>query len=343
MPKPKISPSSLERIFACRGSLYAELMLESQFSAIANRGTDMHAVAQAILSNNSSKMAGITLSETDMEQVNKYCNYIKSFEADKLILEQYHKFNDPDFLLHGFPDAIIVKGRNYTIVDLKTGFKEVTDPYKNPQLLAYALLVHKAYKTERIYVTIFQPYKKYEKAEILLDDIISLEDKIREVIKLNKEGIVYTPSEQACQYCKARFICGAYMEILDEPLPKKEAIDFLEPDQLAEIYGKIKQIEALGFPIREKIVSLIDKGHEVGGWKLAQGTRTTINVPYETLMGWINQVDGIPELGKYLNQIVKVDAKELGRHLDLTSDFFDEFKETNKFPKLLREKGVKND
>ena len=138
--------------------------------------------------------------------------------SDVAIVEQSMEIEINGVLITGHPDLVEIRGGVALIADLKFGFNKVADAGKNLQILAYALMVAKAYRGVEVFdLAIIQPSVKgqgsrasFTRSELVIawHRLVSLISSI-ELVEGNP---IPAPSEDACRYCPALAICPAHRQ-----------------------------------------------------------------------------------------------------------------------------------
>ena len=135
------SASILERLLACPGSAVLSEGAVRKSSSYAEWGTQCHAVAADILQSN----PFVCIDDEMVAMALEYVEYVRGLQGDSLWVEQRVSFaeslgipadEDDGF---GTADAIVAKGTELIVIDLKTGRGVDVSPVENPQLMAYGL------------------------------------------------------------------------------------------------------------------------------------------------------------------------------------------------------------
>lgn len=137
----KFSASAAKRWMSCPGSMVLQVGVQDRGSKYAEEGTLAHSLAEAILTNKPwntvtpSDMVGYV--ETYVDNVRQYA------DGGQLMVEQRLNYSSflgvPKESAWGTSDAVIIKGSEIQVHDLKYGQGEIVSPENNPQMQLYAL------------------------------------------------------------------------------------------------------------------------------------------------------------------------------------------------------------
>jgi hypothetical protein len=136
--------------------------------------------------------------------------------ADVVIVEQSMEIEINGVLITGHPDLVEIRGGVALIADLKFGFNKVADAGQNLQVLAYALMVAKAYRGVEVFdLAIVQPSVRGQgsRACFTRQELVSAYNRIITLIssiELVEGNPIPAPSEDSCRYCPALAICPAH-------------------------------------------------------------------------------------------------------------------------------------
>lgn len=137
----KFSASAAKRWMTCPGSMVLSAGIPDPGSKYATEGTLAHSFAEAILTDKPWN----TVTPSDMVgHVETYIGNIRQY-ADNAELMVEQKLNYSSFLgvpvdaAWGTSDAVILKGDEIQVHDLKYGRGEIVSPENNPQMQLYAL------------------------------------------------------------------------------------------------------------------------------------------------------------------------------------------------------------
>lgn len=189
----------------------------------------------------------------------------------------------------GTSDAVIVTPDEIIVIDLKFGRGVEVDAEQNPQLLMYASGARRLFEIgcdfHTVRVAISQPRVTHAPSEwsCLAEDLDAFEDEVsRAASKIlsqssGAEPPTFTPSEDACKWCKAKAKCPALDAFVQEAI----AADFdevltqgIEAPDTAELSQKmmcLDLIEDWCKAVRGAVEAELLHGREVEGYKLVQG------------------------------------------------------------------------
>jgi len=200
-----MSASKIARVAVCPGSLLAEEGLPNSTSEAAQRGTDIHEIAEQILRQQpvtgiDAEMLAIAQKyvTTAMEQTahaKKHYIELDVTEALKTIHES----------LGGTADLIAIGGGVMTVCDLKTGRIEVS-PENNLQLMTYALgaaIALNAPPTVTVRLAIYQPdHGGWREWSCTHADLMAWKDKLRDLaVAAHQPDAPRNPDQDACNGC----------------------------------------------------------------------------------------------------------------------------------------------
>lgn len=295
----RLSPSASTIWLTCPGAipLIERLQLKDTGSSIyADRGTAAHSVMEMCLTDGREPASFIgtkieaspgVLITIDMElagMVKQAVDYVRSFDkADIIFCEEKVEVNHE----HGVFGTIDVVAIHVTegvleIVDLKTGRTPV-EAVRNSQLSIYAIGAYrefgKALGIDRFRVTIIQPpvYDLPQSYDFDLQELLSFEAGMLEaVVRTQTHKDTFVPSEKACRWCRARHVCPAQKQLMNE----LAAVDFTgindstPDDDLAEMFAKADAVEMTIKAIRAEVTRRLLSGVPVKGYRLAPGSTT---------------------------------------------------------------------
>jgi hypothetical protein len=189
----------------------------------------------------------------------------------------------------GTSDAIIIKGTEIIIVDLKYGMGVRVDANDNPQLMMYALGALYEYEVlgdfDTVTMVIHQPRLNHVSeysipvSELLTfaDDVVYAADKIR------WENPTFNPGEKQCRFCKAKATCPALRadvaEVVGGAADLSDFADLVGQDITSETsdnylpvaMSKVEMVEQWCKAIRAETERRLLAGQPVTGYKLVQG------------------------------------------------------------------------
>jgi hypothetical protein len=230
MSHAKFAPSSAVRWMNCPGSIREEAKHPDAPGPAAQLGTLLHEIAATALLTETDVEPHPDLTEEQIQIAQQYVGYARggNFQSFELFV----RLNNSVF---GTADAVGVQGDTLDIGDFKTGLQPVA-AFKNPQLLTYAACMiaqHKSgHRIKKVRFHIIQPALKHfdvwETDDVFIKDWTS---KIEAAVEaaLDPEAPL-VPSDEACAWCKARFVCKARARYSLELARQEFAL--IEPNEL---------------------------------------------------------------------------------------------------------------
>lgn len=242
--------------------------------------------------------------------VNTYVQAVRDYaQGGELLVEQElsieHITGEED--ASGTADAVVLRGDEITIIDLKYGRGVEVSADDNPQLKLYALGAIERYALlgdfNTVRLIIIQPRISHAPSEWIMpvSDLLAWGKQVREQAKAVWIALEFrdnwmrdaanagylTPGEKQCKFCRAKAVCPA----LAQHVLSTVADDFVDVGQpiapqiehrlgatmdnavLGNMLGAVDLIESWCKAIRAKAESELLQGHTVPGYKLVQGKR----------------------------------------------------------------------
>lgn len=314
------SASVLERLIACPGSAVLSAGAPRTSNQYSAWGTACHELAADALENGDQVYAerkGQTISADDfdfivddemIEVATVYTNYVRDVAGDDgtVLVEQRVNFSShlalpADHEAFGTADALIVKGNELIVVDLKTG-RGVEVEADSAQLKAYALgcleIAEEVADIEQVRLVIVQPRNGGVKEHDLWVDELTAwaRDLAAPACTRVLESVAafdpahLKPGEKQCKFCPAKATCPALRNEVAETTfefvpatPEEFAAITLEEmltpyahdpaDWLASALSKVDLIEDWCKSIREEAHRRLAEGRDLPGFKLVAGKR----------------------------------------------------------------------
>lgn len=255
----KYAPSSLHRIQACPGCIHAcEGLPAPPSSAIAESGSRIHALVAEVLSANPASMpsseavreylAAKGVDDTEAELTALAVEFAKGIISGRKV-EEIHieeRLEVPG-LLWGTADLVLVEPHRVTVIDWKTGFKEVAEASENLQGKAYALAAAMRFGRSVAEVHFYNPRLAWASAAAF-DDMEELFNQISDIIEATRSPRAQLHNGAHCTYCPANYwhTCPLLSGIaVAEEARTAELGDISrmpEPAELVRQYGILKTL-----------------------------------------------------------------------------------------------------
>lgn len=208
-----LSPSNAEKWMNCPGSVHLEVQAVAENPGLLNsnihadRGTLAHLMAEICLNY---KKDTIEVFEGLLENVQKYVDYVRELSSPY----SYHEIEKRIEIFdecYGTADCVVIDRNEMHIVDLKygTGIVEAND---NKQMMLYAYGAIKEHEhIEDITLHIVMPRGKNSSWSIKKDKLIEWGLSVEKIGNhvMSTEEVIFNPSDAACKWCKAIWICPA--------------------------------------------------------------------------------------------------------------------------------------
>jgi Protein of unknown function (DUF2800) len=320
----RLSPSGSHRWLSCPGSIVLESAFPNESNEFSDNGTAMHEVASGcllrsefasafvgdliIVSDPSEPLRDITFTTEMAETVQGYVDTVLALaEGHELHVEKRVEFSDfvgvPDQF--GTADAIILRGDEMCVIDLKTGFRFV-EVENNTQLMLYALGAYGLFELTHSPTTarlmIYQPqHGGMREWVVSIDDLLVFAQTARyaaglvEMASRSKESHVLDPAEWAevylnpdpndsdCAFCRAMSTCpakraklervvGLSFDVIDETIkPDHDALRYSTDDYLSTAMKAADELEDFIKAVRAEVERRLLLGQEVPGFGLELG------------------------------------------------------------------------
>jgi RecB family exonuclease len=268
----------MDRIMSCPASY----KLENQMPYVpsgeaADRGTRIHEIAEHFLKGNDVS----TLQDYDLDELEvamQYVNYIEALRANAVRSGIEVRVNKGLQELHplfgGTADAVVIKDNTLHVVDLKTGRVHVKAE-ENRQLLTYALGVARQFNAPSeitIKIHIWQPGN----VSVWETNPERLRQHGKDMVIAAKDATgpnpPVFPSLDACKYCKAKPICPAMREQVQESA-RNDFISASDPVITPEMLDQAEQAIAWGESVQAAAKALLKGGTAISGWGLKPGRK----------------------------------------------------------------------
>lgn len=325
----KFSASASERWLACPGSMVLSVAAERTSTAYSAWGTLAHELAAKHLEEGDEPAGylgrifqvdghAVTVDEDMVACITSYAETVRDFKGDDgvLLVEQrvsYGGYLDlTDHQAFGTADAIIARGEELIVVDLKTGVGVEVSAQQNTQMCLYALGALQAYQGvcadfKRVRMVISQPRIKKAPSEwdcsVEYLEAWGRSDARMAVIYCQDAATTYgthsdwearflRPGEKQCRWCAAKATCPAlrnevlatavgsapasvdeFEAVMDTRAVHAESLRDSDADWIAACLNKVDLIEDWCKAIRTEAERRLFAGEEVPGYKVVAGKK----------------------------------------------------------------------
>ena len=285
----------------------------------AKIGTAIHALAETCFQLDSDPMKsigtvveGITMTEENCEMALEHLKAIWAMEDElgkgSVTVEKFLPYQDTSKVkVGGTTDVIGIskKKRKLIIADLKTGRGYVDAD--NDQLRLYGLAALEAGQLyqdiDTIELWIIQPHHgDVRKHSMTTQELVDWEHYILTPAIENALNPLFqpVPSDSACQYCNARTICPAQLNIA-EVVATAPPVEMLTEAQISVLLTKFDMVEGYIKAVRDHALKRMESGSVIDGWQLQ---------PKRALRSWTDESDakkGLLALGLDEDQVTKTE------------------------------------
>ena len=315
--------SGFERLMLCPGSAVLAADAPRKSSQYSAEGTAIHAASADVLNGGTWPLQGYKVSadgfdftwDADMESVGQaYVDYVQGLDGDFLMVEQRVQFgqavgvDDPEDGF-GTADAIVGKGSELIVIDLKCGRGVAVQAEDNPQLMLYAIGALAecdgvAGDFDTVRLVIVQPRNGGVSEYVLtVGELgewarsVALPAAQRVAAAVDRAPVMgdggfalsyLNPTEKGCKFCAAKATCPALRDEValtvgaSEPASPDEFLTDMQPtgtgayeasDWLAACLSKVDLIEDWCKAVRAEAERRLCEGQEVPGYKLVAGKK----------------------------------------------------------------------
>lgn len=301
MSHAELAPSAAHRWIRCPGSVPMSKGIGDTGSSYAAEGTWAHKLAEVRLSGREAltegeiaDLVGLTGETYDTaamsEPVRYYVDYVQALGGD-LFTEQRLSLTEitGEEGARGTADAVILRGSELVIADLKYGQGVKVDAVENPQLTIYAGAAVRTFapmmdeELQSVRLIIIQPRLDHVSEWAMTP--AELETRLAAISKAAAEARREMAAEDTaewhlcpglpqCRFCPARGRCrelaryaltAAGLEELKGTALK------LDTNMIGETLGKLDLIQSWIDGMRQVAEEELLKGHRIPGWKLVAG------------------------------------------------------------------------
>jgi hypothetical protein len=287
----------------CHGSVALEAPFPDSSSQFAAEGTLAHEVASeclisdadpAMLIGKPATVDGFefTIDQSMVDHVKDYMSLVRAYaKGGELLVEKRvgigHLTGEEG--AGGTSDAIIIKGTEIIIVDLKYGMGVRVDANENPQLMIYALGALNEYDIladfDTVTMVIHQPRLNHvSEYSITVEQLLAFSDDVRKSANLVRgDNAALVPGEKQCRFCKAKASCPALSAEVSEAVggvaDLSDFADLVAQDITSETsdnylpvaMSKVELVEQWCKAIRAETERRLLAGEPVTGYKLVAG------------------------------------------------------------------------
>lgn len=289
-----LGPSASLRWLMCPGSVLLTKDMEDTDSIYAAEGTFAHWIAQLAREQNkpASKFVGtvsecgrFTVDKAFAEGIQAFLDYVNQFPGDPFFEYRvgYDAWVEGGF---GTADDIRINEGTCYITDLKFGKGVQVYAQENTQLMMYALGVFQElghlYDISHFQLNISQPRLDHiDEFLITCEEILMwATNDVQPTSEVAlKEGAPFKAGDH-CRWCPAKGTCAhrakwVFDNIIDE-IDDVEGARLSTPglmnvDALAQAMDMVGSVRQWCTDIEVHVLSEVQKGHDVGGWKMVAG------------------------------------------------------------------------
>ena len=302
-------------------------------SSYAAEGTWAHKLAEVRLSGRETlteeeiaDLVGLTGETYDTaamdEPVRYYVDYVRSLGGD-LFAEQRLPLTaiTGEEGAAGTADAVILRGGELTIADLKYGQGVKVDAVENPQLTIYAGAAVRTFapmmdeELTQIRLIIIQPRLDHvsewtltpAELETRLAAIGKAADEVRRELASEADQWHLCPGLTQCRFCPARGRCRelARFALTAAGLPElKSAVPKLDTCMIGETLGKLDLIQSWIDGMRQVAEEELLKGRRIPGWKLVSGRQGPRKWGDKDAADRVLSEKGVPDSLRFVQELI---------------------------------------
>lgn len=328
-----LAPSAAHRWIQCPGSVPMSKGIGDTGSSYAAEGTWAHKLAEVRLSGRETlteeeiaDLVGLTGETYDTaamdEPVRYYVDYVRSLGGD-LFAEQRLPLTaiTGEEGAAGTADAVILRGGELTIADLKYGQGVKVDAVENPQLTIYAGAAVRTFapmmdeELTQIRLIIIQPRLDHvsewtltpAELETRLAAIGKAADEVRRELASEADQWHLCPGLTQCRFCPARGRCRelARFALTAAGLPElKSAVPKLDTCMIGETLGKLDLIQSWIDGMRQVAEEELLKGRRIPGWKLVSGRQGPRKWGDKDAADRVLSEKGVPDSLRFVQELI---------------------------------------
>ena len=347
----ELAPSAAHRWIRCPGSVPMSKGIGDTGSSYAAEGTWAHKLAEVRLEGRETltegeiaDLVGLTGETYDTaamdEPVRYYVDYVQSLGGD-LFTEQRLSLTEitGEEGAKGTADAVILRGSELVIADLKFGQGVKVDAVENPQLTIYAGAAVRAFapmmdeELAQIRLIIIQPRLDHVSEWTLTP--AELEARLAAISKAAAEARREMAAEDTaewhlcpglpqCRFCPARGRCRelARFALTAAGLPEmKSAVPKLDTCMIGETLGKLDLIQSWIDGMRQVAEEELLKGRRIPGWKLVAGRAGPRKWGDKAAADRVLSEKGVPDSLRFVRELISpAQAEKLAKAGQITEE-----------------------
>ena len=346
-----LAPSAAHRWMRCPGSVPMSKGIGDRGSSYAAEGTWAHKLAEVRLEGRESltedetaDLVGLTGETYDTaamaDHVGYYVDYVRGLGGD-LFTEQRLSLTaiTGEEGAAGTADAVILRGSELVIADLKYGQGVKVEAVENPQLTIYAGAALGTFapmmeeELAQIRLIIIQPRLDHVSEWVLtpaeLEDRLAVISKAaaearREMATDDMDQWHFCPGLSQCRFCPARGRCRelARFALTAAGLPElKGTVPKLDTCMIGEALGKLDLIQSWVDGMREAAEEELLKGRKIPGWKLVAGRAGPRKWGDKAAADRVLSEKGVPDSLRFARELISpTQAEKLVKAGQITED-----------------------
>lgn len=347
----ELAPSAAHRWIRCPGSVPMSKGIGDTGSSYAAEGTWAHKLAEvrlegreALTEGEIADLVGLTGETYDTaamsDPVRYYVDYVQALGGD-LFTELRLSLTEitGEEGARGTADAVILRGSELVIADLKFGQGVKVDAVENPQLTIYAGAAVRTFapmmdeELAQIRLIIIQPRLDHvsewtltpAELEARLDAISkAAAEARREMATEDTAQWHLCPGLPQCRFCPARGRCRelAQFALTAAGLPElKSAVPKLDTDMIGETLGKLDLIQSWIDGMRQVAEEELLKGRRIPGWKLVAGRAGPRKWGDKAAADRVLSEKGVPDSLRFVRELISpTQAEKLAKEGKITEE-----------------------